>query len=520
VEAALLLHHCLDYWASRFPDNIFTKADRGEGISYADADAIARQVAAGLAARGLGPGDRIGVLSRNSIYMPLAVFGSSMAGCTVVPLNPRLTAPELRYIVADAEAKVLFAGPELVETINAVRSELPTVRAFVTPAESAPAGWTTWAEWLQEADAPFAQRQISQETAAFQIYTSGTTGRPKGAVMSHRGLANYLYRWQVQGLRLDSGDVFFLPMPITLAAGFNCALNSWTCGATVTLAEFEPGRVSEALDEGAAATCMSPTMIRRCIDAPGAADRSYSALQWIQYGAAPIPAEVLAKAVRVLGCDFYQGFGQTEAPSITMLTPEEHRQAVAGDEKLLGSVGRVQLGVDLALLGPEGNQVPTGQIGEVCVRGPAVMNGYWKDKEGTANLAAGGWHRTRDLGYFDDDGYLFVVDRVDDMMITGGYNVYPREVEVVLEQSADVAQVAVFGVPSEEWGEEICAAVILAAGSHATDETLVAQCRGHLAGYKIPRRFLKLDELPMNANGKILKRVLREMYTSDREVRA
>jgi acyl-CoA synthetase (AMP-forming)/AMP-acid ligase II len=391
------------------------------------------------------------------------------------------------------------------------------VEHFVVFADAAPPGWTTWADWLDGRDPDLKPDlkpdRFDVEDIAVQIYTSGTTGRPKGAMVSHRAITSFLHRWQLQGMRLAPGQTFYLSMPVTMAAGFNCAVNAWMQGATVLIANFDADRAAVALDSGVSATALAPTMIKRVIESPAAKGRSYDGLAWVLYGAAPIAAPVLKQAMGVLGCDFYQALGQTEAATITLLSPEDHQRAMSGDEWLLGSVGRVQLGAEVAILDVmTGEPVKPGEVGEICVRGPWVMSGYWRRPESIERIRAGEWHHTSDVGYVDQEGYLFVVDRLDDAVVTGGYNVYPREVERVLEEHAGVSQVAVFGVTSDEWGQELVAAVVAAGDARLHTDLLVEHCRAQLAGYKVPRRFAFVDELPTNSNGKILKRVLRDDY--------
>ena len=509
----MLLHDVLPYWATRTPDNVMAVVeDGGESLTFAEAERVANKISSALKSLDVKLGDRVGVLGANSLLVPLALYGAAKAGAVTVPLNPRLTGAELRFIIDNAEITVLFVATDFVASIDPIRSELAGVRAFVTLGESAPEGWELLGDWLNLGTGIDPKTVVPEKAAAFQIYTSGTTGRPKGAVISHSTQGNALLRWNLAGMRLGPGDVFYLPMPISLAAGFNSALAMWTQGATVMMASFNPEAVLKALDSVANATSMSPTMIKRCIELPGAADRSYSGFRWILYGAAPMPGNVLSRAMEVLGCDFYQGFGQTEAPPISMLTPEDHRKALDGREDILLTVGRSYMGTEVGLLDEDGVEAAPGKVGEVCVRGDWVMSGYWKDEAGTAALAAGGWHHTRDLAYKDEEGYLHVVDRVDDAVISGGYNIYPREIEMVLEEIPGIAQVAVFGVASEKWGEELIAAIIALPDNELTEQELVALCRPRLAGYKIPRRFVFLSELPMNSNGKILKRTLRETH--------
>jgi len=223
-----------------------------------------------------------------------------------------------------------------------------------------------------------------------------------------------------------------------------------------------------------------------------------------------MPPQLLRTAMETFRCDFFQGFGQTEAPPITMLTPDDHRAALKDKPHLLGSVGRRQPGVELRILDDEGKEVAVGQPGEICVRGPFVMQEYWHAPEQTAAAQAGGWHHTGDIGYLDEDGFLYVIDRIKDLIISGGFNVYPREVERVIEQLPQVSRVAVIGMPNEAWGEEVAAVIELMPGETLTAEEVIAFCRQNLGGYKVPKRVMFVPAIVLNANGKILKRLVRD----------
>jgi len=383
-------------------------------------------------------------------------------------------------------------------------------------------GCAALGEWVADVDETLALPELDDGMAGMQMYTSGTTGRPKGAVFLHRGISEVMHRWLVVGLRLQPGERMYMAMPACLAAGLLTVTNGVLNGAEIVLASnFVPELVIESFDTGRiAATALAPTMIQRCAEVPGADQREYPNLRWILYGAAPMPPQLLRKAVETFRCDFFQGFGQTEAPPITMLTPDDHRAALKDKPKLLASVGRRQPGVELRILDVDGKEVQAGQPGEICVRGPFVMQEYWRAPEQTAAAQRGGWHHTGDIGYLDEDGVLFVVDRIKDLIISGGFNVYPREVERVIEQLPQVSRVAVIGLPSEAWGEEVAAVIELTPGVALTPDEVIAFCRQNLGGYKVPKRVMFVPALPLNANGKVLKRVVRDQVANATAARA
>jgi acyl-CoA synthetase (AMP-forming)/AMP-acid ligase II len=499
----MLMHDPLTYWATRTPNVPMALVD-DTVTTYAAAEANVNGLARALLEMDLVSGQRVGIMGSNSVEVLAAIFAASKAGLVPVPINPRLAPPECAYILNHAGARALFVADELTETIDAARSAIDTVEHFVSWGE-ATSKWTPWEEVVTPGDAPPGLPDIDPAADAYQIYTSGTTGRPKGVVMAHSGIAAINLRWALCGLRVEPGEVFHLSMAATLASGLSQALNTIFDGGTLRLAKFDPPVTAAELDAGVAATALAPTMVHMLLRTPGIEDRGFESLRWVLYGAAPMPVGLLREAIQRFGCDFFQGYGQTEAPAFTMMTPTDHERAMEGDPHLLASVGRVQLGCGLRVLDENDQRVPAHEIGEVCTRGPHVMKGYWNQPDATAATGRSGWHHSGDLGYLDDEGYLYLVDRKAYTIVTGGYNVYPREVEHVLESVAGVAQVAVVGAPDEVWGERVVAAVLLEPGAQVGAEALDERCRVEMAAYKVPKSWFFVDSLPMNANGKIRK---------------
>jgi acyl-CoA synthetase (AMP-forming)/AMP-acid ligase II len=290
-------------------------------------------------------------------------------------------------------------------------------------------------------------------------------------------------------------------------------------GASVyVMADFVPSEVVRVLDEERiAVVLMVPAMIQACLAAvPDVAERRYAALRLIAYGGAPCPEPVLRRAVEVFGCDFFHGYGMTECAGVSGLLPEEHQAALAGRPHLLRSVGRPFMGTDVRIADPDGRELPVGELGEILIRGPQLTRGYWKRPEESAAAFRGGWLRSGDAGRLYAEGYLYVEDRVKDMFISGGENVYPVEVEAVVRRHPAVADVAVIGVPDERWGEAVKAVVVLKPGAVTDEASIVAFCRDRIAGYKRPRSVDFVDALPRNALGKVLKATLRETYAAPR----
>ncbi len=510
----MLLHDYFDYHTLRSPDRMFTRDARGE-ISYGEARSRIEALAARLLAAGLGRGDRVAVLAKNSSLYPIFFLACSKVGVVVVPLNYRLAGPELEYIIGDAGARVLFAEEEYLETIEGVRGNLASVETFVALDGTPGQGWVQLDAWVAEASGSFAPLEIDETDAVYQMYTSGTTGRPKGAVLTHRAVTAQLAQIQLM-FPAKAGDVFLVVAPLYHAAAAITVFSGMTGGASFIIhSDFDPTAVVRALsEEGVARVTLVPAMIQACLlMVPDVAERSYDSLECITYGASPIAEQVLRRALEVFGCDFAQGYGMTETTAVlTYLEPEDHRRALAGQSGLLLSAGRPLPGTRIKIVDAEDREVPRGEIGQIIGKGPQLMQGYWNLPEATAEALADGWMHTGDAGLIDEDGYLFIQDRVKDMIVSGGENVYPREVEDVLFQHPAVGDAAVIGVPDDKWGEAVKAIVVPKAGESPSAEDIMNFCSGRLAGYKRPRSVDFIDQLPRNPSGKVLKKDLREPY--------
>ncbi|MGH7288767.1 MAG: long-chain-fatty-acid--CoA ligase [Myxococcota bacterium] len=507
------LHDTLDYSAREAPDADFAFF-QGRRMTYREAVATANRMANALVASGLGQGDRFAVLSKNSIELALLYYAGSKAGAVPVPLNYRLAAPEWAYIVRDAGARVLLAQEALAIALEPARDELPAVKRFVA-LDGAPAGYEPLAVFLAGQSGRAPERDIAEADDAYQMYTSGTTGRPKGAVLTHRAVTAQLHQ-ALLGFGARPGERALIVAPMYHAAAAITTFATVQMGGALWIQDdFVPAEVVKALSEDRIAFAMLvPAMIQFCLVAvPDVAERRYDDLRLIIYGASPISEPTLRRAIEVFGCDFLQGYGMTETTAAaTYLMPADHRRALAGEPRLLLSAGRPLLGTELRIVDESDRPVPVGSIGEVAVRGPQLMSGYWNLPEPSAEALRGGWMHTGDAGVLDDEGFLFIQDRVKDMIVSGGENVYPREVEDVLFQHEAVADVAVIGVPDERWGETVKAIVVLKAGASATPELLLDFCKGRLGGYKRPRSVEFVVELPRNPSGKVMKKDLREKY--------
>jgi fatty-acyl-CoA synthase len=513
------LHDFLDYRAREHAAAEFAvQGDRR--MTYREALEQTNRLANALVAAGLPPGERIAVLSKNSIEYAIIYYACSKAGVVPVPLNYRLAANEWSYIINDSAATLVIAADEYVGAVDGIRAELKNVKRFVgvnIKGMDGIEGWHDYADWVsgQPAIPPDRAVAVSEEDDVYQMYTSGTTGHPKGAILTHAAVAAQLQQVTML-LKGEPGERTLIVVPMYHAAGAVSTFVTVYWGACLLVqADFIPNEVVRALDEEhVTASTLVPAMIQALLVlVPDVAKREYKDLRQVTYGASPIAEETLRRAMQTFKCDFAQGYGMTETTAVvSYLFPDDHRLAVAEQPGLLLSAGRPVVGTDIRVVDDDDQPVPNGTIGEIIARGPQLMRGYWNLADESAEALRGGWMHTGDAGILDDDGYLFIQDRVKDMIVSGGENVYPRTVEDVLFQHPAVADVAVIGVPDDQWGETVKAVVVLKEGATATDEELMEHCRGKLGGFERPRSIDFVSELPRNPSGKVIKRELREPY--------
>jgi len=508
------IHDYLDLFAREHPEGEFL-VFRGRSLNYAAACAQANRIANSLIAAGVAPGDRVAILSKNCAELILFYYGAFKAGAVPVPLNYRLAPREWAYIINDAGAKLLVAKDDLVAAIATVRGELGSVRQAIAIGAAPPSGWQAWADWLGAQSDERPERSQDDAADAYQMYTSGTTGLPKGAVLKHRAVASNVEQLRMY-VRLAPDERYLIVAPLYHAGAALSSFCAISWGAALYIQEdFVPHDVVEALStQRIAAAMLVPAMIQAClVMVPDVAARRYDHLRMIVYGASPIAEETVRRALDVFQCDFMQGYGMTETTAaLTFLTAEDHRRALRERPQLLLSAGRPLLGTDVRVVDERDQPVACGVIGEIVGRGPQLMSGYWNLPDATAEALRGGWMHTGDAGRMDADGYLFIEDRVKDMIVSGGENVYPREVENALFDHPAVADVAVIGVPDERWGEAVKAIVVAHAGASVTPEELLAYCKTRLGGFKCPRSVDFVSALPRNPSGKVIKRELREPY--------
>jgi acyl-CoA synthetase (AMP-forming)/AMP-acid ligase II len=497
----------------RQPDTAAIVHD-GRTTTYAELDRAASQVAHALIAEDVRPQARVAHLDKSSDQFFELLFGVAKANAVMVSVNWRLAPPEVLHIVNDAEAEILFVGEEYFPVIEKIRGDLRTVRKIV--AFGRHPEWESFIAWRDRQPATDPQLPTTPTDTAVQFYTSGTTGLPKGAELTNANFSSMMPLWTKTWL-LAPGVPNLVCLPMFHIGGAGWGIAGLFAGATNhVMREFVPAQILETIQrERLQVMLLVPAMILFLLQAPQIRETDLSSLKLIVYGAAPIPAELLKQAMAVFPCGFQQVYGLTETTgAITLLPPEDHDP---NDTKKLLSCGYAQQGVALRIVGDDGKDVPTGQVGEIAVRSPQVMGGYWKLPEATARAVQGDWFFTGDAGYLDDKGYLYIYDRVKDMIVSGGENIYPAEVESALFGHPSVADVAVIGVPDERWGEAVKAVVVKKPDAAVTPGELIDWARERIAGYKLPKSVDFIDALPRNPTGKILKRELRKAYWGERE---
>ena len=489
----------------------------GRTLTFGDLDTRSSRLADALAAAGVGAEDRVAFLDKNGPEYFEVTFALAKLNAVNVAVNWRLAPGEIAQIVNDARATVVVVGPDFVPHVEKIEADLETVGRVV--AIGGHARWDDYETFLGGGEARDPGAQPAGGDVAFQLYTSGTTGLPKGVMLTNdnffRGVMNVTESWRFTP---DSVNLAVMPMFHIAGSGWSMVGLFHGC-QTVLLRDVDPARILRVIPEfGVTNALFVPAVIQFLLMTPGVDEADVSTLRAIVYGASPITDTVLVKAMETFGCEFIQVYGLTETTgAITQLDPEDHDPQ--GRPHLLRSCGKPYAWVELRLVDPDtGEDVPEGTVGELWTRSPQNMKGYWANEEATrAAMTDDGWFKTGDAGYRDPDGFVFLHDRVKDMIVSGGENIYPAEVENVLARHPDVADVAVVGVPDERWGESVKAVVVRRDGSDVTDQALLTYAREHLAGYKLPKSVDFTDVLPRNPSGKLLKREIRAPYWAGSE---
>ena len=496
----------ITHWAADRPQRIAMR-EEDRLFTYAELEERTARVASALRAAGLEKGDRIAWIGKNSDLYFTLFFGAARAGIVMAPIGWRLSPVEWAYIINDTRAKIVFTGPGFDAVPDQLAGKLDHAPRIVGDTE---------ARALIEATprAPFTPS--GPDDAVLQLYTSGTTGNPKGAVLSNRNLfalrknsadADLAYtKW-------DDDEAVLVAMPCAHIGGTGLGIMALAAGLPgIILAEFNPDGVFDAVEQhGVTRFFIVPAALQMLLLHPRCGTVDYSRLKYILYGAAPIPLELLRQCIKMFGAEFIQAYGMTETTgTICMLPPEDHDPE---GNKRMRSAGKPLPGVEIRIIGDDGQDMPVGAVGEVVTRSSNNMLGYWNLPEATARTMTGdGWIHTGDAGYMDEDGYLYIHDRVKDMIITGGENVYPAVVESAIYGHPAVQEVAVIGIPDPKWGETVKAVVVPKPGTTVEEADIIAWARERIAPFKCPRSVDVIEALPRNASGKILRKDLRAPY--------
>jgi long-chain acyl-CoA synthetase len=509
----MLIGDLIGFNALRYGEKVAFEDERRR-LTFAQVEKRAHATANALRSMGVQKGDRVALLLYNCSEYAELLFALPGAGFVAVPLNYKLAARELQFIINDSEANTLIFGDEFTETVEKIRPHIQLVNNFITLGGSN-SGVHKYEPLLRAAGAAGVRPDNSDTDVAYILYTSGTTGHPKGVMLTHRNILTNTINHSLE-LQPQSTDVVFNLPPLYHCAGDTQMFCYFLFGCTsIMIKQFDAGLVLETANEKKPNILhLVPAMQNMVLNHPDIGKYDFSFVDLIPYGGSSIMVSQLRRSMEVFRCRFIQFAGQTEAsPGLSCLRPEDH--VVEGPEHMvrrLGSAGRELKLTQIKIVDPDGNEVPPNTPGEEIVRGNNVMKGYWKRPEATAEIIRNGWLHTGDICLRDEGGYIYYVDRLKDMIVRGAENVYPREIEEIIAAHPAVMDVAVIGVRDERLGEEIMAVVVPKRNKEVTDREIVALCEENLARFKKPRYVEFVDALPKNPSGKILKRELRSTY--------
>ncbi|MGB0342947.1 MAG: fatty acid--CoA ligase [Parvibaculales bacterium] len=489
----------------------------GRETSYGELDSQANQVAQGLLGEGIAPDSRIAFMGANSDSYFSLLLGAQKVRSVLVGVNSRLAGPEVAYVLNDASAELVFVGKDFVPLIETILADCPSVRRVIAM-DGGHDEWESFDAWRGAHQATPPNLDYRSDDDFIQLYTSGTTGHPKGVQLTNANMGSALHQANAQWGNWQADDHVLLCMPLFHIAGVNVGLIGLVNGCKVTvLPEVNPAEILRLVEaEKVTVLFMVPAVILFVMQQPNIADIDVSSVRQVIYGASPIAEDLLVSAAKIFACDFVQVYGLTETTGCgTHLPPEDHDPA----RGKLRSCGKPNIGVEIRIVDENGQDVPQGEVGEIIMRADSNMKGYWNRPEATSEAVVDGWFYSGDAGFFDDEGYVFIHDRVKDMIVSGGENVYPAEVENALFAHPEIADVAVIGVPDEKWGEAVKACVVPAPGASLSAEEIIAFARERIAGYKLPKSVDFVEALPRNPSGKILRRELRDPYWEGHERR-
>ncbi len=484
--------------------------------TYGELNERSSRVAQGLIGLGQKPDARVAFLGKNTDRYFEVLLGALKSNAVIVGVNWRLAPPEIAYVLNDAGCEVLFVGKDFYPAVEKILADCPKLKQVIAMDGGHPL-WPDYERWRDSHKPIDPMLPVAPDDDVIQLYTSGTTGHPKGVQLTN---ANYLAILKcasdMQLADYKPEDVVLVAMPVFHVAGVNIGLLCLAAGAKgIVLGDIDPQTILRLIQsKGITYAFLVPAVILFLISQPNVGDFDFSSLKNISYGASPIADDVLLRAQKLFGCQFLQVYGLTETTGGgTFLPPEDHAPA----RGKLRSCGKPAPGHEIRVVDSDGKPLPPRAVGEIAIRAPNVMKGYWNKPDATHSSIVNEWFRTGDAGYFDEDGYLYIHDRVKDMIVSGGENIYPAEVENAIFGCPGVADVAVIGVPDPKWGEAVKAVVVKKPGSNPSPAEIIAWARERIAGYKLPKSVDFIDALPRNPTGKVLRRELRKPYWEGRD---
>ncbi|MFP3928512.1 MAG: long-chain-fatty-acid--CoA ligase [Desulfobacteraceae bacterium] len=494
----------------------------GRRFTYRDMAQRSFGLASFLRSEGIGKGDRVAILHQNSNEFLEAYFAAAQIGAVLNPLNVRLSPKELAFILEDSGASVLITAPRFAEQVEALAGLKASLTKVLWTGEKE--GSRTFpAAGYEEAVSSFSgdrpeTPQLSDDDVAHLYYTSGTTGKPKGVMLTHRNVCTHALA-AIAELHMTDSDRWIHAAPLFhLADAWAAFAVTWVGGKHVTVPDFDPSQVLSLMErEGVTITNMIPTMLNMLVHTPGVGDMDFSSLRVILSGGSPIAPEVVRRIMATFGCDYIQTYGMTEtSPYLTVSILKEHLKKLPEEEQFnyKARTGRPFLGVLLKVIREDGSEVAQDdkEVGEIVVKGDIVTPGYWNRPDETRAAIKDGWLHTGDMAVVDQEGYVNIVDRKKDMIITGGENVYSVEVENILYEHPAVLEAVVIGVPDPKWGEAVKAVVVLKEGASADEEEIIRHCKENIASYKAPKSVDFMDSLPRTGSGKLYKKGLKDLF--------
>ena len=510
------LANILRWRVNKNPDLIAHKFGDRE-TTYREFDSYANKISQGLISLDCHPDTRVAFLAKNSDYFFEFLYGTLKSRTVAVGVNWRLAPPEVSFIVNDSKSEVLFVGSEFFGLVEKIKDDLPHVKKIIAVGD-VHEEWEGFVDWRDAQEDKDPLLETFSEDDVIQLYTSGTTGSPKGVQLTNANFssANIMATYGYYRDTFKEQSVNLVCMPVFHVAGTNMGLAGYVFGCkSIIIPEVDPTLILQLVEkERIENTLFVPAVILFLIQHPEVESTDWSSLKTVVYGASPIAQDTLEKAIEIMDCEFWQVYGLTETNgAVTFLSPEDHDPS----KEKLRSCGKPGHGTEIKVVDEEGKDLPVGEVGEIIIKSGNNMKGYWNRSEATKESIINDWFYSGDAGFFDEDGFLFIHDRVKDMIVSGGENIYPAEVENALMSHEYIVDAAVIGIPDDKWGEAVKGFVVLGEGANLEEVDIISYTRTQIAGYKCPKSINFVSELPRNPSGKILRRELRDPYWEGKE---